>query len=263
MRASQYARIADILKERIRRGEYSDGTPLESQKELSKIFGTSIMTVRQAISVLEKEGLIEVAQGLGTFVNPGSVKGFDFKLKGFSDDMERYRRPIFTRILRKEFGLREERTRLALGIEEGSFCRTTRLRIFGGEPIIVQRSSLSSEYEDIVRGLSDDMSLYASVNEKTGGVVEGRKIIAPIALGKEEAAFLREEPGTLALLSSRISLEVSGKPIVFDEAYLRSGYVLCAVRELGSRRSFNYDVPAKASSDPISLLREADFWEES
>jgi GntR family transcriptional regulator len=263
MRTSQYIHIADILRERIRKGEYSGGDSLGSQKELAEIFGTTVMTVRQAIAVLEEEGLIKVVHGLGTFVNSGSVKGFDLKLKGFSDDMERYNLRIRTKILKREFDVREEKVQRALGIGNEGFCRLTRIRTFDGEPIIFQRSCLASLHESVVRDLTDDASLYALMNQKSGGVVEGREILKPIALGEAEAEMLEEKRGTLALLSLRISFDLSQTPVLFDEAYLRNDRVLCVLRETGNRRSFNYNVPVNHGLDSLGQLLEPGFWEET
>jgi GntR family transcriptional regulator len=263
MHETQYVTIANTLRERIRKGEYSPGESLGSQKELAEIFNTTVMTVRQAISVLESEGLITVVHGSGTFVNSGSMKGRDLKLKGFSDGMERYKLRIGTQILKKEFNVRDERAQRALGTGSDGFCRISRLRTLDDTAIIFQRSYLIPDYAPIVENLTDGDSLYSSLNLRAGGVVEGREIIKPVALGIEEAASLGEKPGTLALLSLRISFNLSSLPVLYDEAYLRNGRVICAIRESGNRRSFNYSVPVNRLSDPISELLEPEFWEES
>lgn len=55
--------IAGVLRERIMRGEYRDGTYLPKQEELLEEFSVSKPSVREALRVLETEGLIRVRRG--------------------------------------------------------------------------------------------------------------------------------------------------------------------------------------------------------
>ena len=264
MQEIQYISIANALRERIRNGYYSPGNSLESQNELAKIFNTTVMTVRRALSILADEGLITIVHGVGTFVSSNSIKGRDLKLRGFSDEMERYKLKIETRIVKKEYDIKDESIQRALGLGEEKFCRISRLRVLNDIPIIFQRSCIPSRYLQVVQDLADDDSLYLSLNNHIGGgVVEGREIIKPVKLGDEEAKLLNEKKGALALISLRISFNISQVPVLYDEAYLRNGYVLCAIKELGSRNSFNYNIPASYISDPISVLLNQKFWEKS
>ena len=65
---AKYLQIRNVLAERITSGYYPVGTMTPSEPELSKVFGTSRMTVRQALLELEKSGLVKRVQGKGTFV---------------------------------------------------------------------------------------------------------------------------------------------------------------------------------------------------
>lgn len=63
-----YLRIASELREGIRTGAYPPGTRLPTMATLSAIHGVSEIVVRQAISVLRGEGLVETRRGGGTVV---------------------------------------------------------------------------------------------------------------------------------------------------------------------------------------------------
>jgi len=67
-RAPKYQRIADQLRRSIRAGEYQPGERMPAETDLTERFGVSLPTIRQALSVLRAEGLIESRQGRGTFV---------------------------------------------------------------------------------------------------------------------------------------------------------------------------------------------------
>ncbi|MFI5736112.1 GntR family transcriptional regulator [Kribbella sp. NPDC051587] len=67
---SRAAQIADILRDRIRRGVHAPGSPLPSEPELSREFNVSRPTINRAVILLRNEGLVRVRRGLGVFVQP-------------------------------------------------------------------------------------------------------------------------------------------------------------------------------------------------
>jgi GntR family transcriptional regulator len=66
-------RLADDLRGRLARWEWSPGDKLPSEAELVETYGVSRATVRQAIKTLESQGLVVTRHGRGTFVADGSV----------------------------------------------------------------------------------------------------------------------------------------------------------------------------------------------
>jgi GntR family transcriptional regulator len=64
----RYAQLADLFRQRIARGTWNAGTRLPSLDELTKEFGVARVTVRQAVDLLERDGLLSAQQGRGTFV---------------------------------------------------------------------------------------------------------------------------------------------------------------------------------------------------
>jgi GntR family transcriptional regulator, transcriptional repressor for pyruvate dehydrogenase complex len=65
------ASIAAELRRRIQHGELEAGDRLPGHRELAALFTVSVGSVREAISMLISEGLIETRAGLGTFVANG------------------------------------------------------------------------------------------------------------------------------------------------------------------------------------------------
>jgi GntR family transcriptional regulator len=64
----KYAQIADIFRQRIARGVWSKGYRLPANELLATEFGVSRVTIRQAVELLSRDGMIEAQQGRGTFV---------------------------------------------------------------------------------------------------------------------------------------------------------------------------------------------------
>ena len=64
-----YSQVREILQKRIADGVYLQGDLIPSESELAQEFGTSISTIRQAISMLSADGALIKKQGRGTFVS--------------------------------------------------------------------------------------------------------------------------------------------------------------------------------------------------
>ncbi|WP_443183251.1 GntR family transcriptional regulator [Nonomuraea sp. 3N208] len=68
----RYLAIAAELRARIERGEPQPGSALPSEAELRRRYGASRNTVRQALAVLERDGLVVAEHGRGRFVRPSA-----------------------------------------------------------------------------------------------------------------------------------------------------------------------------------------------
>jgi len=63
-----YLQVAALLRRRIEERHWSAGAKISTIEELQAEFGVARVTVRQAVELLEKEGLVRREQGRGTFV---------------------------------------------------------------------------------------------------------------------------------------------------------------------------------------------------
>ena len=70
-RANLPATIAERLRQRIAEGSLRPGERLPGHRELAQQFSVSVGSLREAISMLVGDGLIETRAGLGTFVSEG------------------------------------------------------------------------------------------------------------------------------------------------------------------------------------------------
>ncbi|WP_189733753.1 GntR family transcriptional regulator [Streptomyces nojiriensis] len=67
-RQPKYQRIADALRAAIQAGEYGPGDRLPGENDLMATYEVARMTARQALGVLQNEGLAEARKGAGVFV---------------------------------------------------------------------------------------------------------------------------------------------------------------------------------------------------
>lgn len=68
MRAPRYVQVASTLRRRIKEGHWAVGEKIATLEELENEFSVARVTVRQAIELLQEEGLLKSHQGKGTFV---------------------------------------------------------------------------------------------------------------------------------------------------------------------------------------------------
>jgi len=77
-RPSLAQRLVLELSQKIHSGEWSAGSKLPTEQALTEAHGVSRTTVREALSQLQAEGLVETRRGIGTFVvdaiRPGEVE---------------------------------------------------------------------------------------------------------------------------------------------------------------------------------------------
>jgi GntR family transcriptional regulator len=64
----RYVQLADLMRQRIARGVWAGGGRLPSLEELMREFDVARVTVRQAVDLLSREGLVSAQRGRGTFV---------------------------------------------------------------------------------------------------------------------------------------------------------------------------------------------------
>lgn len=71
---SRYLQLASLFYEKVSSGAWPVGQRIPTVKDLSKENGVATMTIRQALNLLEKDGLIERFRAKGTFVRKRPVR---------------------------------------------------------------------------------------------------------------------------------------------------------------------------------------------
>ena len=222
-RVPRYHQIAEALRARIRDGELQPGARLDNQRQLARTFGVTLMTLRQALEVLEREHLIERRHGLGTFVAAPSIDYEILKFQRFAGDLLAQGESVDTRLLATRVGLADRRVAEALGL--GRRARVfvlERLRLVGGRPMSLQRSFLPvSMGEEIVRADLGTTPLRQVLEFKLGITIESaRETVSAIRLAEREARELGCRAGVAAFESERVSFAAGGRAVVFDRVFI-------------------------------------------
>ena len=69
----KYQVLREWIKSRIHQGELKPGDKLYSENELCSMFDLSRQTVRHAVEILERDGLVQRKRGSGTYINQSSA----------------------------------------------------------------------------------------------------------------------------------------------------------------------------------------------
>jgi GntR family transcriptional regulator len=222
-RMPRYHQIAQALRDRIRSGDIAPGARLDNQRRLAEDFGVTLMTLRQALEVLEREGLIMRRHGLGTFVALPSVDYDILNFRAFAGDLSAVGEDVATRFLRSHFGLADRLAARELGLEPGArVFALERLRLVDGRPTSFQVSHLSAALgEEVAKADLAVTPLRQVLSFKLGiEMTSARETVSAETLPARAAHELGCAPGAPCFRSDRISVDAESRPIVYDRVFI-------------------------------------------
>jgi GntR family transcriptional regulator len=100
--APLYIQLQRILRNKILSGEYKQGEAIPSETEMMKMFQTTRGTVRNAISLLVSEGMVEQIRGKGTFVRLKPMKYSIWNFGGFTDYLKSRNETAVSKVLERK-----------------------------------------------------------------------------------------------------------------------------------------------------------------
>jgi GntR family transcriptional regulator len=244
-----YLRIAAQLRERIERGALAADAPLPPQRALSREFGVTLMTLRQAVDLLKREKLVVTRQGVGTFVAPRRFSYALGPLRSLAQEMAAQGLEMTTRVLAQGERPVDPAIAAALGLAEDRAYTLERLRSVDGAVVVHQRSHLPPALGAAVARLDlSRRSLYDVLAEELGlEVGRARERLWPVALPAREARLLEQRPGAPAVASERVTLTAGGRPLLHDFAYLPGDRLVIAADRLRDDVSIRYELRDRAA----------------
>jgi len=230
--ASLAARVANNLRKELR-SEYVVGGQLPSEPELAAQFGVSRGTVRQALTMLEHEGMITRRQGAGTFVHYISrvqtrvEHAYEFsdllRIAGFE--------PSIQLISFENFTLAEEMA-VQLDVEPGTQALVVRkLFLANSQPAIycldfIPQNLIIQPYDECEL----QQPIFDFLKQRCGqSTVQNLAEIIPEVATEALAALLNMESRQPLLRIDEVGYNEKGAPVIFTRAYYRDQFIRFSV----------------------------------
>ena len=232
-----YHQLKQWLSTRIATGELTPGMQLPGDHELSERLGVSRGVVRQALSELRHDGLIERERGRGTFVSkPKTAQGLIASMRGLAEDAALRAQRIESTVLRLLEEPAGDVVATMLRIAPGTpVVELERLRALDGEPWVLTVTHLPAALVPglVAHDFGGAVSLYEVLRSEYGLAVASaaRRVEAPVTDARE-AHLLRMRVGAPLLVLRSVSSTADGRPFEYFVA-----------RHRGDRSAFEVRLP--------------------
>ncbi|MFB6619169.1 GntR family transcriptional regulator [Streptomyces sp. NPDC085524] len=239
-RQPKYQRIADALKAAIRSGEYGPGDRLPGENDLMATYDVARMTARQALGVLQNEGLAEARKGAGVFVRafrPLRRRG----IQRLAQEQWGSGRSVWSadaedrELVVDQVDVREEeagdRVADVLGLpREARVCVRSRRFVLDGKPVLCATSYLPADIvadSAITQADTGPGGVYARLAELGHEPVHFREEIRSRMPTADEADRLSLSLGTPVIQIVRTAFAEGGRAVEVNDMTLDSAsYVL-------------------------------------
>lgn len=222
--ASAHERVASAMISELASGLWRAGDHLPAELELAAFYKVGRRTVRKALAVLERQGLVVKNQGRRTLFRGRSISRLRETVEDFPTAARRAGFVPSTRVAgfaRIAAGLTEAR---ALSLPLGApVAEIWRLRLLDGRVAVCQRSVLPDEIASRVpRSRLSHGSLYAALREHAG---VGELFVASEQLATSQASGLearhaRIEPGRSVVRMARVVADAPCRMVEYSNVIL-------------------------------------------
>ncbi|SMB98749.1 transcriptional regulator, GntR family [Thermanaeromonas toyohensis ToBE] len=219
-----YEIVLREIKEKIKRGEWQEGQQLPSETVLAKSFGVSRVTLREALRILEEEGLIIKHQGLGTFVKRRPlIEGGLEELFSVTSLIRRQGRVPGTLDFKVEKVPARDNEAQYLGINPGSLIyRIERVRTADGIPVVycidrLPESIIGPTLPQVEESLFDFLESFCNVR-----ITHALAEIIPLKHETVAEKKLKFKKGDILLLLEQVHFDESNTPILYSSNYFNA-----------------------------------------
>ncbi len=228
MRASRngtpaYKKIQNVIRKRIEGGQLKIGDSVDSERELARIHGVSLMTARHALASLEREGVVERRRGSGTFVAPPKIH-FN-RLMSYTEHMSSRGLSPRSRVLSAKIIEHQAEIAARLALPSTSdLVKIDRLRLTGEEPFALETVYLPCpEFAALASAPLGKSSLFATLQHDYGvELAYADEEVDATAADAHHAELLSVPRGAPLLRIRQVIYSTSGKAVIYALGFYRS-----------------------------------------
>ncbi|MGD7055179.1 GntR family transcriptional regulator [Sutcliffiella horikoshii] len=218
-----YLQIKETLIQRIQEKIWLPNKLIPTEQELMKEFEVSRTTIRQAISMMVQDGLLERQQGRGTIVKSQQLVGSLGRLKGFAEEvLERGLTP-YSQLIRAEFSTDLYHEKAMLQTDDNSILVIERIRFADNLPIAFERSCWPKSIgEKLMREELNQANFYQILEQNGIALRKANEKISAMNATMHEADLLGIRAGEALIEMTRLSYGIDDKPIEYTRTKFRS-----------------------------------------
>jgi GntR family transcriptional regulator len=220
----RYIQIADLLISQIESGELAPGDRLPSERELSERFAVQRVTLRQALGILESQGLIDRRQGSGTYIARPKIEREAGRLFPFTKVLRRKGYLTGSKVIMFEKTIVNTAAALELQLPLGSMVyHGHRLRLLNQEPVMIEKFYLPA---NILPGFEihdlTNRSMYEIMETEYGVIVNrARQSLEAVSATEYEANLLEVDKGAPLMLERRVTTDQNGQLVEYSKDLYR------------------------------------------
>jgi len=204
-------RLADLLRTEI--SELAVHDPIPGERALAERFGTSRVTIRQALALLQDDGLIYTVHGSGSFVAPPRVVK-QMRLHSFTAEMKQKGLKPTTKLISAKLIIDDESVIDDFVVLSEPAYRIERLRLGNLEPLSLEIAYINQSVAPNL--LEEDLtkSLYHILESKYGQeVFSADEHLTPIVIDQDLAKIMKIPAGSPAIKIQRTGYNVRGEEV--------------------------------------------------
>ncbi|MCB1954345.1 MAG: phosphonate metabolism transcriptional regulator PhnF [Rhodocyclaceae bacterium] len=215
-----WAQIAAALEDEIRQGRFASEARLPTEAGLAERFGVNRHTVRRAVSVLARRGLVRIEQGRGTFVQ----RPIDYTVARrtrFSENLASAGLSSAVRLLSAAVIGADGAAMRALGLPAGTPLVQVRLLGLGeSRPVnVVDHWLAADRFGDLPGQIEAQGSMSAALAAcGVADYVRGMTRVTAILPEEDVARLLDQTPERPLLRVEALNLEGGDRPFLFSVA---------------------------------------------
>lgn len=219
-----YLKVIEKLKEDINNEKYKPRERLPSEFELSKQLGVSRATLREALRMLEDEGVIYRKHGVGTFVNPKPLfsSGIE-ELFSITDMIKKGKKKPGTNFL--SFHVRkatkEDKSRFQ-NEHISELIVIERVRTANDEPVVYCLDTIPTIYMTENDLDEEFISLFHQLEKANIHITYAVTNIEPLGYDEKVSKILRCEDESALLVLKQMHYDKEDRPVLYSINYFRA-----------------------------------------
>ena len=219
-----YYQLETILRNKITSGDYSPDSPLPSEDALAEEYEVSRITVRQALSSLEQDGLVIRQRGKGTFVSE-NVNTLELpRFTGSIEDLILMGKRTKTKVIASSWVDPPDIIRQRLKVKDAKVLRIEKIRHIEGDPFSHVFNYLPPELGNkLPMGLVKSKPMLMILEDELGvRANEAEQSVEATIADVTDASLLDIRVGDPLLKAERTVYDVKGNPVEYVTVVYRA-----------------------------------------